>query len=223
MPVSTPTPSSHSARFISIEGGEGAGKSTSIDYLKQCLLNAGIDCVHTREPGGTPMAEDIRALLLAHRDESVDPYTELLLMFAARRQHVQQVIRPALAAGKWVICDRFTDASFAYQGAGRGLDTDFITSLKQCVHGDLDPHLTLLFDIDVATGMDRAGKRSSFDRIEKEALSFFERVRQGYLSQAHAEPERYKVVDAGQTIEQVQAQLDVYLAPLIHSTAVGYA
>jgi dTMP kinase len=221
MTVSAPDPSS--ARFISIEGGEGAGKSTSINYLKQRLLNAGIECVHTREPGGTPMAEDIRALLLAHRDESVDPYTELLLMFAARRQHVQNVIRPALAAGKWVVCDRFTDASFAYQGAGRGLDTAFITNLKQCVHGDLDPHMTLLFDIDVATGMDRAGKRSSFDRIEKEALRFFERVRQCYLSQAEAEPGRYKVVDAGQTIEQVQAQLDVYLAPLINAKAVGNA
>jgi len=219
MPVSTPVPSS--ARFISIEGGEGAGKSTSIDYLKQCLLNAGIECVHTREPGGTPMAEDIRALLLTHRDESVDPYTELLLMFAARRQHVQQVIRPALAAGKWVICDRFTDASFAYQGAGRGLDTDFIHSLKRWVHGDLNPHMTLLFDMDVAAGMERAGKRSALDRIEKQGLSFFERVRQGYLAQAQAEPKRYRVVDAAQSIAQVQGQLDAYLEPLINANIRG--
>ena len=210
-----PVNTSSAARFISIEGGEGGGKSTSIEFIKQQLANAGIDCVHTREPGGTPMAEDIRQLLLAHRDEKVDPYTELLLMFASRRQHVQNVIRPALDAGKWVICDRFTDASFAYQGAGRGLDTEFIGNLKRWVHADLNPDMTLLFDIDVALGMSRAGKRADFDRIETEAMSFFERVRQGYLDLASAEPQRYRVVDAGATIAEVQVQLEGYLAPLI--------
>ena len=201
--------------FISIEGGEGAGKSTSIEYIKQKLEACGIECLVTREPGGTPMAEDIRQLLLQHRDEVVDPYTELLLMFASRRQHVQNVIRPALASGKWVICDRFTDASFAYQGFGRGLDKDFIYSLKRWVHGDLNPNMTVLFDLDIAIGMARAGKRSDFDRIEKETMSFFERVRQGYLTQAKAEPQRYRIVDASQSITGVEQQLDHFLAPLL--------
>ena len=201
--------------FISIEGGEGAGKSTSIDYIKQKLEAFGIKCLVTREPGGTPMAEDIRQLLLQHRDETVDPYTELLLMFASRRQLVENVIRPALTAGKWVICDRFTDASFAYQGFGRGVDQDFITSLRRWVHGDLNPNMTLLFDLDVATGMARAGKRSNFDRIETEIMSFFERVRQGYLTQAKTEPQRYRIVDAAQSITDVEHQLDHFLAPLL--------
>ena len=201
--------------FISIEGGEGAGKSTSIDYIKQKIEAYGIQCIVTREPGGTPMAEDIRQLLLQHRDEVVDPYTELLLMFASRRQHVENVIRPALASGKWVICDRFTDASFAYQGFGRGLDKDFITSLKHFVHGDLNPTMTFLFDLDIEIGMARAGKRANFDRIETEAMSFFERVRQGYLTQARAEPDRYRIVDASQSIEAVQHQLDLFLTPLL--------
>jgi len=208
------------AQFISIEGGEGAGKSTSIEYIRQCLSNIGIDCIVTREPGGTAMAEDIRNLLLSHREERVDPYTELLLMFASRRQHVQNVIRPALAAGQWVICDRFTDASFAYQGAGRGLDTEFIASLKYWVHGDLNPNMTLLFDIDIKIGMARAGKRADFDRIETEQHSFFERVRRGYLDQAKAEPQRYRVVDASQSIEQVQGQLNIILEPLLKKQPV---
>jgi len=206
------------ASFISIEGGEGAGKSTSIEYIKQKLEACGMECLVTREPGGTPMAEDIRQLLLQHRDEVVDPYTELLLMFASRRQHVQNVIRPALAAGKWVICDRFTDASFAYQGFGRGLDKDFISSLKRWVHGDLSPNMTILFDLDVAIGMARAGKRSDFDRIETETMSFFERVRQGYLTQAKNEPQRYRIVDAAQSIIDVERQLDYCLAPLLSSS-----
>jgi dTMP kinase len=205
------------ARFISIEGGEGAGKSSCIEYIKQRLAAAGIDCIVTREPGGTPMADDVRQLLLAHRDETVDPYTELLLVFAARRQHVENVIRPALKAGQWVICDRFTDASFAYQGAGRGLDTRFISQLKHAVHGDLNPHMTLLFDLDIAIGMARAGKRADFDRIETEAMSFFERVRQGYLAQAQAEPQRYRVVDAAQSITQVEQQVSDFLTPLINN------
>ena len=201
--------------FISIEGGEGAGKSTSIEYIKQKLEACGIECLVTREPGGTPMAEDIRQLLLQHRNEVVDPYTELLLMFASRRQHVQNVIRPALASGKWVICDRFTDASFAYQGFGRGLDKEFISSLKRWVHGDLNPNMTILFDLDIAVGMVRAGKRSDFDRIETETMSFFERVRHGYLTQAEAEPQRYRIVDASQSITGVEQQLDQFLAPLL--------
>ena len=203
------------ASFISIEGGEGVGKSTSIEYIRQKLETCSIECLVTREPGGTPMAEDIRQLLLQHRNEVVDPYTELLLMFASRRQHVQNVIRPALASGKWVICDRFTDASFAYQGFGRGLDKEFISSLKRWVHGDLNPNMTILFDLDIAVGMARAGKRSDFDRIETETMSFFERVRHGYLTQAEAEPQRYRIVDASQSITGVEQQLDQFLAPLL--------
>ena len=159
--------------------------------------------------------EDIRQLLLQHRDEKVDAYTELLLMFASRRQHVENVIRPALAEGKWVICDRFTDASFAYQGFGRGLNQDFISSLKHWVHGDLNPGMTLLFDLDIAVGMERAGKRSASDRIETETISFFERVRQGYLTQAQAELKRYRIIDASKSIAQVECQLNLVLEPLI--------
>jgi dTMP kinase len=207
-----------SPSFISIEGGEGAGKSTSIEYIRQKLDACGIECVVTREPGGTPMAEDIRQLLLQHRDETVDPYTELLLMFASRRQHVENVIRPALASGKWVVCDRFTDASFAYQGFGRGLDHDFIASLKYWVHGDLNPNMTLLFDLDINIGMERAGKRSNFDRIETEETSFFERVRQGYLTQAKAEPQRYRIVDASQSMTHVERQVDHFLRPLLDAS-----
>ena len=204
--------------FITVEGIEGVGKSTNIQFIQDWLTERGIYYVVTREPGGTELGEKLRELLL--HGGQVNDDAEMLMMFASRAQHLNEKIKPALKKGQWVICDRFTDASFAYQGAGRGLDADFIASLKQYVHGDLDPHMTLLFDIDVATGMDRAGKRANFDRIEKEDFSFFERVRQGYLSQAQAQPERYKVVDAGQSIEQVQAQLDVYLAPLVNSAAV---
>lgn len=204
-----------SPAFITIEGGEGAGKSTSIEYIKGKLLENGIQCLVTREPGGTPLAEDLRQLLLQHRDESVDPYTELLLMFASRRQHVKNVIEPALAQGQWVICDRFTDASVAYQGYGRGLDQDFIAQLKHYVHGDLEPTKTILFDLEVKIGMARAGKRSSFDRIEQEEFGFFERVRQGYLAQAQADADRYFVVDASQSMTNVEVQIDQCLQPLL--------
>jgi dTMP kinase len=201
-------------RFISIEGGEGVGKSTSVAYIQDYLQTCGIDVVSTREPGGTKLAEELRALLLNHHTEKVDPYTELLMMFAARRQHITEVIRPALAAGKWVLCDRFTDASYAYQGYGRNLPLAFIDSLAKWVHGDTNPDLTLLLDVDIEVGMQRARQRSSLDRIESEAMAFFEAVRQGYLARAKAEPQRFCIVDASVSITAVQLQIESALQGL---------
>lgn len=202
-------------RFISIEGGEGAGKSTSIAFIEEFLANKGIELVSTREPGGTKLAEKIRALLLDHHDEQVDPYAELLLMFAARRQHVTQVIEPAIAAGKWVLSDRFTDASYAYQGYGRKLSIDFIDQLAHWVHGETNPDCTILLDLDIEVGMQRARQRNALDRIESEQMSFFEAVRQGYISRAKAEPERFRVIDASQDIAGVEQQLKAVLEALV--------
>ncbi len=202
-------------RFISIEGGEGAGKSTSIAFIQTFLLQQGIELLSTREPGGTEIAEKIRALLLEHHQEKVDPYAELLLMFAARRQHVSQVIEPALAQGKWVLCDRFTDASYAYQGYGRQLPMAFIDELARWVHGDTNPDCTFLLDLDIEVGMGRARQRNALDRIESEQMSFFAAVRQGYLSRAAAEPGRFRVIDASQDIAGVEAQLQGVLEAMI--------
>ena len=202
-------------RFISIEGGEGAGKSTSVAFIQEFLQSRGIELISTREPGGTQLAEQLRQLLLNHHDEKIDPYTELLMMFAARRQHVTQVIQPALAAGKWVLCDRFTDASYAYQGYGRELPLEFIDNLAKWVHGDTNPDMTCLLDLDIEVGMGRARQRSELDRIESEAMSFFEAVRQGYLSRAKAEPQRFRVIDASQDIPGVEQQLQQALEGLL--------
>lgn len=201
--------------FITVEGTEGVGKTTNMEFVQQYLAERGIEVLRTREPGGTPLAEDIRELLLSQRDETVDSTAELLLVFAARAQHFNQVICPALAAGRWVLCDRFTDATYAYQGAGRGLDVALISQLEQVVQGPLRPDCTLLLDIDVATGLARAGSRGALDRFEIEAHAFFERVRQCYLSRADAEPARFSVVDAGQPLAQVQAQLAAVLDRLL--------
>lgn len=205
----------NNGRFISIEGGEGAGKSTSVAFIQDFLQSRGIELVSTREPGGTQLAEQLRQLLLNHHDEKIDPYTELLMMFAARRQHVTQVIQPALAAGKWVLCDRFTDASYAYQGYGRELPLEFIDNLAKWVHGDTNPDMTCLLDLDIEVGMGRARQRSELDRIESEAMSFFEAVRQGYLSRAKAEPQRFCVIDASQDIPGVEQQLQQALEGLL--------
>lgn len=194
-------------RFISIEGGEGVGKSTSVAYIQEYLQASGIELISTREPGGTKLAEDLRSLLLNHHTERVDPFTELLMMFAARRQHITEVIQPALAAGKWVLCDRFTDASYAYQGYGRNLPLAFIDSLAQWVHGETNPDMTLLLDVDIEVGMQRARQRNSLDRIESENMAFFETVRQGYLTRAKAEPKRFQIIDASQDISSVQTQI----------------
>lgn len=203
-------------RFISFEGGEGAGKSTNLAYLMERLQRAGIDVLRTREPGGTPLAEDIRTLLLADREEPLQPMAELMLMFAARAQHVDSVIRPALERGQWVLCDRFTDATFAYQGAARGLGAEPVAALAELAHPGLWPDLTLYLDIDPARGLERAGERGQPDRFEQESLTFFQAVRNCYLQRAEAEPGRFRVVDAGQPLTTVQGVLaevmDAYLA-----------
>ncbi|MEJ2417083.1 MAG: dTMP kinase [Exilibacterium sp.] len=199
-------------KFITVEGTEGVGKTTNIDFIKDFLIQRGIDLVVTREPGGTPLAEEIRALLLARRTEQVDETAELLLMFAARSQHLHRVILPALERGKWVLCDRFTDATYAYQGGGRYVDQDLIAQLESLVQGDMRPDLTLILDIDVRQGLQRAVRRGDLDRFEHETVDFFERVRTVYLRRAAHWPQRYRVVDAGGTLENVQAEIGKNLA-----------
>jgi dTMP kinase len=204
----TPLPSH--PRFISLEGGEGAGKTTVLNALRNALQADGAEVVDTREPGGTPLAEMIRGLLLDPAHEPPTPVTELLLMFAARAQHVHETIRPALERGAWVISDRFTDSSYAYQGGGRGLDAGFITELERRVVG-LQPGLTLLLDVGVAQGRERARGRdlalagNGPDRIERERDEFFERVRDAYRARVAAEPQRFRVVDASQPAQAVAA------------------
>lgn len=195
-------------RFITVEGGEGAGKSSNLNFIRHLLEAAGKTVVFTREPGGTPLGEEIRQLLLGHRHTGMAGDTELLLMFAARAEHLQGKILPALAAGNWVLCDRFTDASYAYQGAGRGIDQKRIAVLERFVQSDLRPDLTLLLDLPAELGLARAGERSRPDRFESEAQEFFDRVRQGYLQIAAREPERVKVIDARPALAQVQAQIE---------------
>jgi len=198
-------------KFLTIEGTEGVGKSTNIDFIRRQLLARGITLTLSREPGGTPLAEDIRGLLLANRDEIVDETAELLLVFAARAQHIQTVIEPALARGEWVLCDRFTDATYAYQGGGRGIDLEKIESLEQFVQGDLRPDLTVILDINVEVGLERARQRGELDRFEIESIQFFERVRAAYLARAEEYPHRYAVVDAGQTLAKVQEDIAAIL------------
>lgn len=196
-------------RFVTLEGGEGAGKSTVLAALRDALDADGREVVYTREPGGTPLAEQIRALLLrtpaqAGSHEPLAAETELLLMFAARAQHVRETILPALQRGAWVISDRFTDASYAYQGGGRGLDLEFIAQLERRVVG-IAPALTLLLDVPVAVGLQRVRGRGAADRIEAERDDFFERIRGAYLARASAEPQRFRVIDATAPAEQVAA------------------
>ncbi|MDH4053998.1 MAG: dTMP kinase [Gammaproteobacteria bacterium] len=194
-------------RFITVEGIEGVGKSSNIDTLVAHIESAGIEVLTTREPGGTPVAEEIRNLLMHHGDEAVPEIAELLLMFAARSFNVRNVIQPALEAGKWVVCDRFTDSSRAYQGGGRGLPMDIIDQLAEWVHGDVRPDLTLLLDAPVQVGMARANHRGSPDRIESEQHEFFERVRECYLNLAVREPGRFVVIDTARSLEEVQADV----------------
>jgi dTMP kinase len=201
--------------FITLEGGEGAGKSTQMAYVEECLKKAGKTVQVTREPGGTALSESIRELLLDHRQTSMNADTELLLMFAARAQHLAELIRPALNLGQWVLCDRFTDATYAYQGGGRGIDSKRIAALEGWVQGELRPDLTLLLDLPIDVGLSRAGERGELDRFEREQQDFFERVRQTYLNMAEQHPERYRIVDASQDIQQVQAQIDTVLAPVL--------
>ncbi|MDD1976711.1 MULTISPECIES: dTMP kinase [Pseudomonas] len=204
-----------SGLFITLEGPEGAGKSTNREYLAEHLRAQGVDVVLTREPGGTPLAERIRELLLAPSDEPMDADTELLLVFAARAQHLAQVIRPALARGAVVLCDRFTDATYAYQGGGRGLSVERIATLEQFVQGALRPDLTLVFDLPVEIGLSRAAARGRLDRFEQEGQGFFEAVRQAYLARAKAAPEQYLLIDAAQSLTQVQQALDALLPQIV--------
>ncbi len=205
--------------FITVEGIEGAGKSTNLPFIRQALETAGRAPVATREPGGTPLGEGIRRLLLEGQGEGMTPVSELLLMFAARAEHLARVIEPALSRGQWVLCDRFTDATYAYQGGGRGIERRHITSLEAFVQGPTRPDLVLLFDIPVKLGLQRARQRGGDpDRFEQQELAFFERVRDTYLRLANEQPERYRVIDAQQSLPAVQAQLQRILDPYLKDT-----
>ncbi len=197
-------------RLVTLEGGEGAGKSTVLAALRMFLIDCGDDVVCTREPGGTALAELIRDLLLSRDHEAPSAETELLLMFAARAQHVRETIQPAIERGAWVISDRFTDASYAYQGGGRGLDVGFISALERHAVG-IQPGLTLLLDVPVIVGRERASGRGHVDRIESEQDTFFQRVHDTYLARADAEPERFRVIDAMQTPQAVAADAVAHL------------
>jgi dTMP kinase len=202
-------------RFITFEGIEGAGKSTLARFAVSWLTARGVRVRATREPGGTPLAERVRQIVLERGAEQVSPLAETLLMFAARALHVQQVILPALASGEWVLCDRFTDATRAYQGAGRGVDARLIETLAQAVHPDLTPNATLLMDLPVEAGLRRARARSSgVDRFEAENVSFFERVRAGYLQLAAAQPGRIHLIDAQAALPVVEQQVERVLHAL---------
>ncbi|MDU9397850.1 MULTISPECIES: dTMP kinase [Pseudomonadaceae] len=201
--------------FITLEGPEGAGKSTNRDFIASRLRERGVEVLLTREPGGTPLAERIRELLLAPSDESMAVDTELLLMFAARAQHLDRVIRPALEARQVVLCDRFTDATYAYQGGGRGVSMARIAELERFVQGSLRPDLTLVFDLPVEVGLQRAAARGRLDRFEQEDRSFFDAVRQTYLERAAQAPEHYRVIDAAKPLADVQRYLDALLPELL--------
>ncbi|MFV0277668.1 MAG: dTMP kinase [Parahaliea sp.] len=201
--------------FITVEGGEGVGKSTNIDYLRQRLQASGVDLEITREPGGTRLSEQVRELLVARREEGMDPMAELLLVFAARAQHISERIEPALRAGRWVLCDRFTDATYAYQAGGRGLDPTWVRILEQLVQGELRPDLTLLLDAPVELGLERARERGDLDRFEQEQLEFFERVRSTYLRLVQESSGRIRVIDAGRPLAAVREQLDALCNELL--------
>lgn len=202
--------------FITLEGGEGAGKSTQKDNIVAWLVAHGKDVVQTREPGGTAISEQIRQVLLDTRNAGLESRTEALLMFAARCQLLQEVVRPSLALGKVVLSDRFTDASYAYQGGGRQLGAAAIATLEEFVHNDLQPDLTFLFDLPIAQGLDRAAGRGESDRIEQEAIEFFERVREAYQQRADADPQRFKVIDASLQPEQVWQQVRAVLEEFVN-------
>lgn len=199
------------SKFITFEGMDGAGKSTHLAWFANVLRQRGFVVVVTREPGGTPLGEQLREILL---NQAMSIGTEAMLMFAARLEHVEQVIKPALRAGKWVISDRFSDASFAYQGGGRGLDWDKLSQLEQWVHPDLQPDLTLFFDVPVEVARQRLANNVSLDRFEQEQSDFFERVRAGYHRRVQENPQRYAVIDAAQTLESVKHELEVIISKL---------
>lgn len=202
-------------RFITLEGTEGVGKSTQHQVLAEALRRGGVSLLETREPGGTELAEAIRELLLRPATEPVAATTELLLMFAARAQHLAQRIVPAMAAGQWVLCDRFTDASYAYQGWGRGLSVETIATLESLVQGRLQPDCTVLLDAPVAVGLERARGRAALDRFEQEEAEFFERVRDGYLQRAAADVQRFVIIDAARPQHEVSADIQTLAEQLL--------
>jgi dTMP kinase len=199
------------SKFITFEGMDGAGKSTHLGWFADALRRCGHEVLLTREPGGTVLGEQLREILLT---QDMNIGTEALLMFAARLEHVEKVIRPALRSGKWVLSDRFTDASFAYQGGGRGLDWDKLRQLEKWVHGDLDPDLTLFFDVPVEVARQRLANNASLDRFEKEQVDFFERVRAGYHRRIQENPGRYRVIDGARSLQDVKEQLEIIVLSL---------
>lgn len=201
--------------FITLEGIEGTGKSTAIKFIHRYLQQKNIPLILTREPGGTKIGDAIREVLLNQYDEKMEGKTELLLMFASRAQNLAQVIRPALAEGNWVLSDRFTDASYAYQGGGRGLPEKYIAQLEQVVHADLQPDITFLLDAPVQVGKSRIKNRAVTDRIEQERQEFFERVRAAYLERAKKFPHRFRVIDASQSLSNVEQQISQVLDQII--------
>ena len=201
--------------FITVEGTEGVGKSTNMAFIEQWLKESGKELVITREPGGTDLGEKLRSVLLDAKEQSMCDDTELLLMFAARAQHLQEVILPALESGKWVLCDRFTDSTYAYQGGGRGIKNSRIAELEQWVQGDRRPDMTLILDLPIDIGLERAGKRSTPDRFELEKHDFFNKVRDAFLARAAANPERYAVIDASPAIEEVQQSIQIVLEKMV--------
>lgn len=211
-------PRSKRGRFITLEGVEGVGKSTHLEFIYGRLREHGLQVVKTREPGGTPEADEVRDTLLKIRD-SFDPMAELLLMFGARAMHVESAIRPALAEGAWVLCDRFIDATYAYQGGGRGIPKPAIAALERMVLKGLKPDLTLLLDVDPKIGMARARNRGTLDRFEREKDVFFHRVRNVYLARAKQEPRRIRVVDAGQDLYAVQRDISAILDSVLRRWA----
>jgi dTMP kinase len=209
-------------RFVTFEGGEGVGKSTQLQRVAAWLRGQGVDVVVTREPGGTPRAERLRAVLLERGDEPMPVACELLLMFAARATHLANLVEPAVTRGAWVLCDRFTDATYAYQGGGRGVPVRDIDALVAIVHPQRQPDLTVLLDAPVEIGMARAGRRNGADgpdRFETERRDFFERVRASYLARATAEPQRFRVIDACGDVDAVEARIRASLAPLLGAGA----
>ena len=204
-------------RFITLEGGEGVGKTSNIAFIQSLLENNNIPVLLTREPGGTVIAERLRELLLDKEQEAIAEQTELLMMFAARAQHIKHVIKSALEQGIWVLCDRFTDATYAYQGGGRNVALSSIRWLETFVQGNLRPDLTLLLDAPIHVGMNRAGLRGNLDRFESEEMTFFAQVRQAYLNIAEQQPQRIKIIDATLSLEKVQIQIQQIVTPFIHA------
>ena len=205
------------AKFITLEGGEGAGKTTCLKHIEKRIKETGINLCVTREPGGTRTGEKIREILLDRGNFDILDDTELLLMFAARAQHLNELIKPTLASDTWVLCDRFTDATYAYQGGGREIDVQRIAELEQWVQQGLKPDLTLLLDLPVEVGLERAGQRSTPDRFESENIAFMQRMRSSYLEIARREPDRVKIIDSSQPLEGVLSQIDRILTEMLHS------